>query len=230
MRSTTTKKSTAATRTLRSDGVETRSHVLQTAGNLFSSKGYARTTSKEICQAAGTNMAAVNYHFGGKEGLYGAVLADAHAQLVQLADLERIQRADLNHRQKLRALIGLFLRRSTDPSLSWGLSVLVHEFMAPSRHMPAVLQSAVLPKIQVMKGLISEILSLPKNHAAVQRSLGFVILPCIMMVIAPRPLIGSLLPELVADADHFAEDMTTYALAGLIAIKMDHKKRIKSKY
>lgn len=209
-------------RSVRSDGVETRAHILQTAGQLFALKGYGRITSKEICEAAGTNIAAVNYHFGDKAGLYGAVLVAAHAQLVQLADLEDIQRTDQYPQQKLRALLTLFVERAADPTLSWGLSVLVHELMAPSRHVAALLQVAVQPKVRIMLGLVAQLLDLPVAHPAVQRALAFVVLPCIMLVIAPKDELRHLLPALT---DHAAliDDMSDYALAGLAALKRKHQ-------
>ena len=69
---------------VREDGVQTRQRLLEIAGQIFAQRGYARTTSKEICKRAGANIAAVNYHFGGKEGLYAAVLEEAHARLVSI--------------------------------------------------------------------------------------------------------------------------------------------------
>jgi AcrR family transcriptional regulator len=77
----------AAARTQRTDGNTTRLHILETAGQLFAERGFAESTSKEICTRAGTNMAAVNYHFGGRDGLYEAVLVEAHRQLVSIDEL-----------------------------------------------------------------------------------------------------------------------------------------------
>lgn len=51
----------------------TRETLLQVALRHFSEKGYRATRTQEICREAGANMASVNYHFGGKEGLYRAV-------------------------------------------------------------------------------------------------------------------------------------------------------------
>ena len=73
----------------RQDGDATRQHILETAGRLYAEKGYARVTSKEICTRAGVNMASVNYQFGGKDGLYEAVLIEAHRQILSLEELER---------------------------------------------------------------------------------------------------------------------------------------------
>ncbi|NLI96759.1 MAG: helix-turn-helix transcriptional regulator, partial [Synergistaceae bacterium] len=55
--------------------------LLSAAGALFSQKGYDRTSVREIARAAGANAAAVSYYFGGKEGLYRAVLEGIWAEL-----------------------------------------------------------------------------------------------------------------------------------------------------
>ena len=55
-----------------------RHRILNAAGPIFAEKGYEAATVREICQAAGVNLAAVNYYFGGKERLYGEALREAH--------------------------------------------------------------------------------------------------------------------------------------------------------
>ena len=58
----------------RDDGRQTRERLLECAGILAAQKGFSLVTSKEICQMAGTNLAAINYHVGSREGLYEALL------------------------------------------------------------------------------------------------------------------------------------------------------------
>ncbi len=47
----------------------TRSDLLDAAAELFAAHGYHQTTHAEICERAGANIAAINYHFGDKEHL-----------------------------------------------------------------------------------------------------------------------------------------------------------------
>jgi len=50
--------------------VHTRQRLLESACQIFANKGYRDTTIADISELAGTNVAAVNYHFGDKEALY----------------------------------------------------------------------------------------------------------------------------------------------------------------
>ncbi|MBW8723366.1 MAG: CerR family C-terminal domain-containing protein, partial [Polaromonas sp.] len=60
----------------RSDGAHARAHLLHTALRLFSEKGFAKTSIRDIAQAAGANVAAISYYFGDKAGLYRAVFTE----------------------------------------------------------------------------------------------------------------------------------------------------------
>lgn len=54
--------------------MSTKEKILEAAVELFSEKGFTATTTRDICAKAQCNIAAVNYHFKGKEGLGTAVV------------------------------------------------------------------------------------------------------------------------------------------------------------
>lgn len=213
----------AASRSVRSDGAQTHQHILQVAGSLYAERGFEGTTSRAICTAAGVNMAAVNYHFGGKDELYEAVLVEAHAQLLQLSDLEAIVQSSASPENQLRGLIALFLQPSRARQLPWFLRVLVKELLtAPSSHLDALLQQAVLPKVRLALSIVAGVIGIPAQAAAAQRALALVVMPCIMLNIAPRASLRAALPALSANPQALIDDMTRYALAGLAAIAREH--------
>ncbi|MFI6287799.1 TetR/AcrR family transcriptional regulator [Streptomyces sp. NPDC051018] len=53
---------------------DTRERILDAAIGLFGERGYAATSLRAVTEAADANIAAVNYHFGSKEGLLRAVI------------------------------------------------------------------------------------------------------------------------------------------------------------
>ena len=55
-------------------GDATRARLIEAAGRLFSEAGYSATSTRRICRAAGVNLSAIGYHFGGKQQLYDAII------------------------------------------------------------------------------------------------------------------------------------------------------------
>ncbi|MDU4959428.1 MAG: TetR family transcriptional regulator [Sporomusaceae bacterium] len=53
--------------------------LLTAATRLFAEKGFAAVSIREVAQAAQANSALISYYFGGKEGLYTAVLQQQFA-------------------------------------------------------------------------------------------------------------------------------------------------------
>src|SRR5262245_30699124 len=95
---------TTASRTQKSRDQRTRRQLLEVAGEVFAEKGVHQATGKEICQKAGVNTAAVNYYFGGMEGLYAAVVAEAHKRLVSFETLSAAVAGKADARSKLEAV------------------------------------------------------------------------------------------------------------------------------
>ena len=86
----------------RPDGDNTRALIIDAAGELFGEHGYDGTTSKAICERAQVNLAAINYHFGGRDGLYRAVLHEVHQRLMSVQTLEALIHHPLPPAEKLR--------------------------------------------------------------------------------------------------------------------------------
>lgn len=68
--------------------METAAKILAAATKLFAERGYEGTSVRGICEAAGTNVNAVSYHFGGKGALYEEVLGRSGEE--RLAGTRRI--------------------------------------------------------------------------------------------------------------------------------------------
>ena len=68
--------SPAPPRASRTDGIEARKRLLYAALALFAEKGFAKTSTREIAAAAGTNIASISYYFGDKAGLYAATFTE----------------------------------------------------------------------------------------------------------------------------------------------------------
>src|SRR3954469_13572389 len=89
----------------------TRQSLLEAAGEVFAEVGFRAATVREICQRAGANIAAVNYHFGDKEKLYVEVLRNAQRYAAEKYPTDYGVSADAPPAKKLRAFVRSFLLR-----------------------------------------------------------------------------------------------------------------------
>ena len=97
---------------LRKDGESTRKRILEAALQIFGEKGYRDSTNAEVCEAAGANIAAVNYHFRSKEQLYRAVCEHAIESMNALYPPGGKSAADANPVERLRSHIESVILRS----------------------------------------------------------------------------------------------------------------------
>jgi AcrR family transcriptional regulator len=89
----------------------TRNRIIKAAAPIFAEHGYEGASIRRIVAKADVNQAAINYHFGSKEGLYRAVL--------QMA-LEALQHADGSASDAgtgRDAALRAFVRRQLQPML-----------------------------------------------------------------------------------------------------------------
>ncbi len=171
----------------REDGAATKQQILEAAGEIFAGKGVGYATGKEIAERAETNSAAVNYYFGGIEGLYSEVLIEAHHRLMDYDFLRTIADSPSSPKEKLNQFVEGILRTVLGPlSSSWALRVLGREMLHPSESYKTLLEKEVLPKRQIGIGFISQILNLPPEHPIVSRT-GLNIMGPILFLIAAGP-------------------------------------------
>src|SRR5690242_13872125 len=85
----------------------TREHLLEAAGQVFAEKGFERSTAKEICERARTNTAAVNYHFGGIEALYAAVLEEAQNRIFSVQAIGKAIEGKADPGEQLASVVGV---------------------------------------------------------------------------------------------------------------------------
>lgn len=54
--------------------LSTKQNIIEVALELFANNGYGQTSIREIAKTADVNLAAINYHFKSKEGLYSEIM------------------------------------------------------------------------------------------------------------------------------------------------------------
>lgn len=207
---------------------ETRDVLLDAAGQVFAEKGFDRATGKEICARAGTNTAAVNYYFGGIEGLYAEVLRLAHRRVVTIDRLQALVAGQSDPRSQLEAIIGMVVGVITGPnSSSWMFRVIGREVVAPSAVFNEMRDKEIFPKMRVLKSVVAELAGLPETHPAVERGIISIIGPCILLLIGDRRFFKRAFPKFgfdAADAAAVTRHMVEFTLAGIEAIARSARK------
>ncbi len=69
------------------DSEQSRQALIDAARDLFSLREFSAVSLRQIAERAKVNPAMVHYHFGGKEGLYSAMLEERFAPLLQQLEL-----------------------------------------------------------------------------------------------------------------------------------------------
>ncbi len=88
----------------------TRRALIEAATAVFAEQGYEGGSVRQITQKAKANQAAITYHFGGKEGLYLAVLSAANLALEQQSLLSPEDIDALPREEALRLYMRQFLQ------------------------------------------------------------------------------------------------------------------------
>jgi TetR/AcrR family transcriptional regulator len=65
-----------------------RGNLIEATTPLFAEKGFNGVGVRELATAAGVNLSMISYYFGGKEGLYAAVLNEQFTTLRRVAELK----------------------------------------------------------------------------------------------------------------------------------------------
>jgi AcrR family transcriptional regulator len=90
---------------------DTSSRILSTATRLFAAQGYDGTSTKDICEKAGVNIAAIHYHFGSKENLYHSIIEQFATERLDFArkTLQSPQNVD-----DFKVRLEIFLRQTLE--------------------------------------------------------------------------------------------------------------------
>lgn len=65
---------------------QTRDSLIDAAIHLFGHNGYAQTSTRELAARAGTNVASIAYHFGGKAGLHASCAREVAERIAMAID------------------------------------------------------------------------------------------------------------------------------------------------
>jgi AcrR family transcriptional regulator len=82
---------------------DTKTKILDIAYNLFARQGYAATSIRQIANECVINLSMIGYYFGGKEGLYRAIVDMRIKQVIKDITEDIVQENDIHKRVEIFA-------------------------------------------------------------------------------------------------------------------------------
>jgi TetR/AcrR family transcriptional regulator, regulator of cefoperazone and chloramphenicol sensitivity len=199
---------------------DTRQRLIEAAGRLFGERGFRKVTVREICKAADANVAAVNYHFHDKLGLYREVLERAIAVMQETTELAQRAPTAWSAEDRLRAHIHAYVHRllSHDGD-SWLHRLLSREVADPTPSLDDIVDRAIRPRIRHVAGLVAELMQCDVRDARVGRSVASIQAQCVMAL--PHPIRDRLGPRprwTTAGVEDMARHIADFSVAGIRAL------------
>jgi AcrR family transcriptional regulator len=203
-------------------GVETdtatRDRLLEAGTQLFAEHGFQNVTVRDVCSAASANVAAINYHFAGKEGLYMEVLRTAVG--IMRGTTEEMARAGdgLSPEGQLESLVRVFLERVCAGQKGWIHQLMLHEMRKPTPGFGLVIEQVIAPRFAYVRSVVARMLGCAEDDpralacaTSVQSQL---------MVVMKSPIAAKIgIPDLTIDrVPEVASHIARFSIAGIRAI------------
>jgi TetR/AcrR family transcriptional regulator, regulator of cefoperazone and chloramphenicol sensitivity len=209
----------AGARSLNRADDATRDRLLKVAERLFAERGFRKVTIREVCRAAHANVAAVNYHFGDKLGLYREVLQSAIDAMRSTTDAARQAGAGHPAEEQLRRWIAIFNHRLLGSGHDAVHKLIHHEMHDPTPAFDALVEQGVRPRVEYLSALVAEILRCPLSDPRVLRCVASVHAQSLAYV--PNPIatrLGFTFVATSARLDEVAEHIAEFSLGGIHAV------------
>ena len=196
---------------------ETRERLLSTAERLFAERGFSKVTIREICKSARANVAAVNYHFNGKKGLYDEVVRSAIKTMQSTTDLIRETGMGQSADAQLATYISIFLTRVVAARDSWIHQLMIRELSDPTPALDLVVKKVIMPRMAYLREVLASMFDCDTGDPRVERCAMSVQAQCLALLSHP---VAALRPKTMTDRelDLMAQHIAQFSLGGVRAI------------
>ncbi len=201
--------------------IETRQRLLEAAGEVFAEHGFRAATIRDIARRAGANVAAVNYHFRDKLGLYKDVLRLWAGEATEKYPPTLGLGPHPTVRQRLHAFVHSFLLRIMDEGRpAWHGKVMAREIMDPTEALDELVEHHMRPLNECLTAIIRDLVGRDFKGPVLARCTCSVISQCLFYHHA-RPVIERLHPEIGftrRELGTLADHITDFSMGGLTAL------------
>ena len=190
----------------------TRNRLLAAARQVFSEHGFQGATVREICRRAEVNLAAVNYHFSGKEALFVAALnfEPLHALKNNVAHEDCAK-------TRLQRFIEDFLTQLMNENGTPQCQLMMRELVEPTLALDNIVQEVIAPLHEFVSQLVCDVVGVKVAPAELRRCVFSIFGQCLFYRHS-HAVIRRLHPKLRYDKKEIsatAHHITEFTLAGL---------------
>lgn len=193
---------------------QTRARLVEAAREVFSQHGFQGATVREICRRADANVAAVNYHFGSKDGLFAEALNFNRLKELQTANVA----ADVCPEVRLRLFIRDFMLMLLDEhAASRQCRMMARELADPTPALDKIVVEAIAPLHEFLGRLVREIIGGEPGETRLRRCVYSLLGQCVFYRNS-QPVLQRLTPDLRYDRDEIeaiAQHIADFSLAAL---------------
>jgi AcrR family transcriptional regulator len=141
----------------RKHGEGTRCRLLEAACHIFAERGYHDATVAEICARAEANIAAVNYHFGGKEALYREAWRHSFQRAISAYPPGGGVPETAPAEERLGGWVRSLLQRAFGPE-DTAFELMARESANPTGLLDEILREVIRPQRREMAAIVRELL------------------------------------------------------------------------
>ena len=201
----------------------TRERIIFAAGEIFAEEGYQAATVRAICEKAQVNIAAVNYHFRDKLGLYTEVLRESCVH-DKSAPTHAVDDPGVALRTFIHGMMSRLLRPGYD---SWRMHIMAREMAQPTPALTAVIEQTIRPNSERLRNIVSRLMGLPSDDTRVRRTSYSIVGQCMMYRIG-APVLKQLWPDMPPSEesiDEIAAHITAFSLHGIEGLTVQMKEQ-----
>jgi AcrR family transcriptional regulator len=190
---------------------------------LFAAQGFSKTSTREVAEAAGVNVASIAYYFGDKAGFYKAVFFEPLGPPPVLGRSDGAEPVPLE--AQLRRFYADFLAPlKQGPDARLCVKLRFREILEPSGLWQQEVAEDIRPLHQHLVGLLCQVLPAAEPDDDVHR-LALCLTGLAVHLHVAGDIMDALAPQLVADPtaiDLWVDRLTRYAL-GMVEVERQRR-------
>lgn len=196
----------------------TRAALIEAATPLFADEGFEATRIRDIADRAKANIAAINYHFGSKMGLYQAVMKAQSEQMIANFPLETEETAKATPEERLQWLVKNILRRVLgSDEKDRPTRMCVREFIEPTEALDFLVKEIVTHQHAITRSVVAAVAGRELSEEELSRHAVSLVSQCFYYGLAEPMLtrLGVKIPRTDAEIDVLAAHIVRFSLAGM---------------